>query len=258
MNNNKTNQIQVEESAVAINPLDASPAVFKAGLDRRKANRDVLIDWVRSSLIEGRDYGSIQINGRASKPSLFKPGAEKIAGMLGLTAVFPNLSRYEEAAMQGKLLNAIIVKCELINPIGDVIGQGIGARFVDQQDKGDLNKSLKMAIKSAMIDATLRCAGLSEIFTQDIEDSGRNGSSAKPASSGNGKPTEKQLATINDLLENPIVNHDEKKKLSELLESGITKEKASEILDHFFGKSELIDGEWTKTDIGVIDQRRFN
>jgi hypothetical protein len=38
------------------------------------------------------------------------------------------------------------------------------------QDDGDINKALKMAIKSAHIDATLRMAGLSEVFTQDIED----------------------------------------------------------------------------------------
>ena len=38
------------------------------------------------------------------------------------------------------------------------------------KDKGDINKSLKMAEKSAHIDATLRIAGLSEIFTQDLED----------------------------------------------------------------------------------------
>jgi len=48
--------------------------------------------------------------------------------------------------------------------------EGTGARTVDKQDYGDINKSLKMAEKSAHIDATLRVAGLSELFTQDIED----------------------------------------------------------------------------------------
>lgn len=253
--NNNNKPAQVDDTAVAINPLDASPAVFKAGLDRRKANRDALMEWVRSSLVEGRDYGSIQINGRPSKPSLFKPGAEKIAGMLGLTATFPNLSRYEEAAMQGKSLNAIILKCELVNTGGEVIGQGVGARFVDQQDKGDLNKSLKMAVKSAMIDATLRCAGLSEIFTQDVEDTTTQ---TKPNPNSNGAASQKQLDTIRDLVENPDVTHEEKSKLADLLATGISKEKAKEILDHFLGKSELINGEWVRTCVGVLDQRRFN
>src|SRR4030095_3163710 len=38
------------------------------------------------------------------------------------------------------------------------------------QDFGDVNKTLKMAQKSAQTDAVLRFAGLSEIFTQDLED----------------------------------------------------------------------------------------
>ena len=39
-----------------------------------------------------------------------------------------------------------------------------------KDDYGDLNKGFKMAKKSALVDAVLNCAGLSEIFTQDVED----------------------------------------------------------------------------------------
>jgi len=39
-----------------------------------------------------------------------------------------------------------------------------------KQDFGDTNKALKMASKSAFIDATLKLAGLSDIFTLDLED----------------------------------------------------------------------------------------
>jgi len=245
-------QIQQESNAItSINPLDASPTVFKAGLTRRKTNRDALMEWIRASLVEGRDYGSILINGKASKSSLFKPGAEKIAGMLGLTAIFPNLSRYEDAAMNGKPINAIILKCNLVNAIGDVIGQGVGARFVEQQDKGDLNKSLKMAIKSAMIDATLRCAGLSEIFTQDIEDnkSPVNINDADPA-------TEKQMSTVQALLDNDLVTQEEKDKVQDILAEGLTKGKAKEILEYFYGESVRVNGSWQNKTPGVLGERR--
>ena len=50
-----------------------------------------------------------------------------------------------------------------------MVADGVGARII-AQDNGDINKALKMAEKSAHIDATLRMAGLSEVFTQDIED----------------------------------------------------------------------------------------
>src|SRR5262245_55609985 len=59
--------------------------------------------------------------------------------------------------------------CELVTANGTVVAEGRGARHRDQ-DYGDANKSLKMAAKSSQTDAVLRCAGLSEILTQDLED----------------------------------------------------------------------------------------
>jgi hypothetical protein len=169
-------------------PLDLPAEVFRAGLDRRKANRGALMEWIRSALVEGTDFGRIHTAGKQkcqlaahsaahackdprhwSKPSLWKPGAEKICGMLGVTVHYPNLAAYEQAALSGASLAAIILRCELHDGQGRTVAEGIGARNV-QQDYGDLNKALKMAGKSAHIDATLRMAGLSEVFTQDIED----------------------------------------------------------------------------------------
>jgi hypothetical protein len=89
--------------------------------------------------------------------------------MLGLIPRFPNLAEYEKATLRGEDIKVIILKCELHTGNGFVAAEGTGARRVDQ-DRGDINKSLKMAEKSAHIDATLRVAGLSELFTQDIED----------------------------------------------------------------------------------------
>lgn len=153
----------------ALNPLDLPAEVFRAGLDRRKANRAALMEWIRSSLVEGVDFGAIPTRRGPSKPSLWKPGAEKICGMLGLTAHYPTLRDYEQAALSGVALEHIIIRCELRDGAGRVVAEGVGARSL-RQDQGDLNKALKMAEKSAMIDATLRCAGLSEVFTQDLED----------------------------------------------------------------------------------------
>lgn len=153
----------------ALNPLDLPAEVFRAGLDRRKANRAALMEWIRSALVEGVDFGAIPTRRGPSKPSLWKPGAEKICGMLGLTAHYPTLRDYEQAALSGVALEHIIIRCELRDGAGRVVAEGVGARSL-RQDSGDLNKALKMAEKSAMIDATLRCAGLSEVFTQDLED----------------------------------------------------------------------------------------
>jgi hypothetical protein len=143
--------------------------MFRAGLDRRKENRGALMEWVRAALIEGIDFGCIKTKRGPSKPSLWKPGAEKICGMLGVTVHFPTLKDYEQAALNSIEVANIIIRCEIMDASGKVVADGVGARSL-KQDYGDINKALKMAEKSAHIDATLRMAGLSEVFTQDLED----------------------------------------------------------------------------------------
>lgn len=210
-------------TAVTPSPLDLPPDQFRAGLDRRKQNRQLLMEWLRTALVEGVDYGRIHVasrdrcqyarSGRAkecpdashwSKPSLFKPGAEKITGMLGMTVHYPSLAAYEAAflSLTSAEISVVMLRCELRDVQSHVVAEGIGARNI-AQDHGDINKSLKMAEKSAHIDATLRLAGLSEVFTQDIEDrqlvededsasrspSGKVTGTAKPRRSSAASPT---------------------------------------------------------------------
>src|SRR5436190_23478057 len=107
---------EAEESRAlvpAANPLDIAPEAFRGALARRGENRKALMEWVRSSLVRGVDFGKIHVMPKAkcdkgnrctndyhySKDCLFKPGAEKIAGMLGVTPTFPTLNKYEDAAL---------------------------------------------------------------------------------------------------------------------------------------------------------------
>lgn len=175
-------------SAISVSPLDLPTEFFSAGLDRRKRNRALLMEWLRTALVEGVDFGRIHIAGKDrcqlvrmgrvheckdpghwSKPALFKAGAEKITGMLGMTVHYPTLPAYEDAFLAQADIRTIMLRCELRDAHGHVVAQGAGARHISQ-DYGDLNKTLKMVAKSAHIDATLRLAGLSEVFTQDLED----------------------------------------------------------------------------------------
>lgn len=180
--------VAVSHSAITVSPLDLPAEQFSAGLERRKQNRDLLLTWLRSALVDGVDFGRIHIvskercqfakQGRVkactdpnhfSKPALFKSGAEKITGMLGMTVHFPSLPDYEKAVLAQAAITTILMRCELRDAQGRVVAEGVGARNL-HQDYGDINKSLKMVEKSAHIDATLRLAGLSEVFTQDLED----------------------------------------------------------------------------------------
>ncbi len=173
----------IPSGALTTSPLDMPVELFQESLDRRKANRDAMMTWIRESLVEGTDFGRIHFVKKATcplgaecknpkhfaKPSLFKPGSEKILGMLGVTVNWPTLAQYEQMALDGKAIKDIILRCQAISASGEIVAEGMGARSV-AQDSGDLNKALKMCKKSGMIDMTLTLGGLSEIFTQDIED----------------------------------------------------------------------------------------
>ena len=140
--------------------LDMPTDVIEDQLERRSANRATLLAWVSANLKEGHDFGVIK-----QKKSLWKAGAEKIAGMLGLQVTWPDLERELERLREGA--TTVFLSCELVRD-GQVQAQGAGARSVDD-DKGDYNKAIKMCKKSAMIDAVLNVGGLSEVFTQDLE-----------------------------------------------------------------------------------------
>lgn len=163
-------------------PLERNPEEFAQALVVRGQNRDAFIRWIRDRLVRGVDFDRLHTVGKRecshgnacqepshwSKDQLFKTGAEKICGMLAVTPTYPNLERYEQAALDGVNIQHILLKCHILSASGHVVSEGVGARSL-AQDRGVLNKSLKMAKKSAHIDATLGMLGLSEVFSKPDE-----------------------------------------------------------------------------------------
>ena len=157
---------------------------------------------VQKTLNEGHDYDIIP---GTSKPSLLKPGAEKILVLLGLTSEYEIIEKIENYE---KGIFAYTVRC-ILSKNGKKVTEGLGScnskedkyrwRWVSEKDlppnvDKDMLKSktneygqklyriendeiftqantiLKIAKKRAQIDAVLTVAALSEIFTQDVED----------------------------------------------------------------------------------------
>lgn len=157
---------------------------------------------VQKELKQGHDYDTIP---GTSKPTLLKPGAEKLLMMFGLTSEYEIIERIEDYE---KGIFAYTMKC-ILSKGNYKITEGVGScnskenkyrwRWVKEDDlptgidKSSLkqrsnrwgkveyqiendeiysqaNTILKMAKKRAQIDATLTVASLSELFTQDIED----------------------------------------------------------------------------------------
>lgn len=124
---------------------------------------------VQKTLKRGHDYGVIP---GTDKPTLLKPGAEKILMLMGLTSEYHITERiqdYDEGFF------AFTVRCELYKN-GMKVTEGVGhcntkeKKYRNQDPYTLANTCLKMAKKRAQIDATLTVASLSEVFTQDIED----------------------------------------------------------------------------------------
>tara|TARA_B110000444_G_C18818508_1_gene586444 strand:- start:446 stop:1453 length:1008 start_codon:yes stop_codon:yes gene_type:complete len=149
--------------------FDIDPKSFTDKMDKLITNRNTFFKWVDTQLVSGIDYDHIKFGGRKStKPTLLKAGAEKICSVLGVIAEYPSLTKYEDLAMGGAELRAIIIKCDLYHE-GKKIGEGAGGRSLTQ-DRNDLNKYIKMSLKSAYIDAVIRTFGMGAMFTQDLED----------------------------------------------------------------------------------------
>lgn len=129
-------------------------------IDGFLAKRKEFIEKVNSIMVEKADYHVIQ-----GKKSLAKGGAEKIASIFGWQSAFTG---DEDVISAFKLDGLIAFKCT-VTKNGMFVGEGRGAATLSKNGS-DANKTVKMAQKSAFIDAVLRASGLSDFFTQDLED----------------------------------------------------------------------------------------
>jgi hypothetical protein len=140
-------------------------------LSEAEERMKALNDFVTQMMQEGVDYGRLE---GYSKPTLLKPGAEKLCDAFGFSKQVDVIQRIEEWE---KGFFAYEVKVTLINKqTGMMDAEGIGScnsrekSFAHQDPYTLVNTFLKMAKKRALIDAVLSATRASGIFTQDIED----------------------------------------------------------------------------------------
>lgn len=166
---------------------------------------------IQQAVKPGHDIGIIP---GTNKPTLLKPGAEKIVMMMGLSSRYEIMQAVED---YDKGFFAYNIRCVLSRHDMDIC-EGVGncnsreSKYVKSDPYSIANTILKMAKKRAYVDAALSVASLSDIFTQDIEDMPDmyikgNGASHRD---NQGKPLLEQAITfgkhkgrtLGDLLEN--------------------------------------------------------
>ncbi len=174
MDNNNTQVVEAVATEVGAKPAQQNQQLIKPkenfDIDGFILKRQEFIQKVNAICVEGKDYHVIQ-----GKKSLAKGGAEKIAAIFGWTAKFAKDQETYDMLSKSFPNDALVAYyCWLTKPMDDqfhTLGQGRGAALLSKNAK-DPNKTIKMAQKSAFIDAVLRASGLSDFFTQDLEDMG--------------------------------------------------------------------------------------
>lgn len=226
--------------------------------------RKMITEFISNHMKDGVDYGKIKIKTRdgrevESKPSLFKPGSEKFCSLFHFRPTFERDNDTWE--MTGKTPGLFCYKCELVASNGAVVGEGRGTALLNEKSGWTVNNAVKIAEKRAQIDAVLRTGGLSDFFTQDLEDMAANQqprSEHRPATPTQsqqpseykadpnrplqGQMTEAQNRAIFANLKRLNITSDQlKTKFGFVHISELSKQQASDILDRLFKTRE-----WTR------------
>jgi hypothetical protein len=144
-------------------PLD-SVDTLRWNIDRAVTLASILQEYTDTHFKPGIDFGSAR--GKAGdKPTLLKPGGEKLIAVLGLRVKF--VPDRASLAMAGNPAGLFAYKCLLINWQGEIVGEGRGACSTAERSNMTINNAIKMAEKRAQGDAICRVACVSEHFTSD-------------------------------------------------------------------------------------------
>ena len=207
-------------TAVAILPVVEQDV---AAVKRMMAGLQTLLKDV---LVQGLDYGTIP---GTQKPTLLKPGSEKILGMLNCAAEVSILEKVED--YKEGFFSYTVKVTAAHRGTGQVFGEGVGSANTKEkryQRKdgtwndpfGLTNTVLKMAKKRAQLDCALTVGMASEMFTQDMDEE----ESAELA-------TPKQVALILKMSRSHVVTEDEQKKTWTFCEGNPTKSSAEKMID---------------------------
>lgn len=152
--------------------------LYEAGMTLARAKKEDYIVTApftgqQTTLKRGTDFGVIP---GTKQPSLFKAGAQKIANAFGLLQHFEVESAIENPETPVFFYR---VRCDLVKIAQDgteyVFTTGHGSANTMERRNGrnspwdSANATLKMAEKRALTAAVLSVSGLSDLFSQDLE-----------------------------------------------------------------------------------------
>ncbi len=150
--NNNINYVDRIDTDTVLHNIKAQGEIF-----------DTLQSYVKNHMIIDQDFGTIP---GCKKPSLWKPGAEKINFMFNLVPKYEILKETES-----NIEYTYKIRTDLYNKNnGKFMGSGLGYASSRENKfaSAPANTILKMCKKRSYIDATLSSTMASFIFTQDV------------------------------------------------------------------------------------------
>ena len=150
----------------------------KAIAESKRGNYDLVspLTGNKCTLVRNQDFMVIP---GTKKPSILKEGCEKICNAYGLIQRYTTESAIEEGGDNPFFFYRI--KCELVKIIDPLQGKeivlstGYGSANSREKRNGfnsaydSANNCVKMAVKRSLTSATVAIAGLSDLFTMDME-----------------------------------------------------------------------------------------
>lgn len=226
-------------------------------IEELKAHVKAVDDAKREVMDEGRDYMTIP---GTKKPSLLKPGGEKLLKLYNLGARFEILEEVQDHGREWEYRTTewferkkitvkkpaygfyfYKVRCELFHiPTGTMVGDGIATCSSNERPNQPANTIIKMAQKSAMLGAVLINCNASDLFTQDLEDLSQQGSSQghSQGSGGVKEASDKQIGFIKKLIKDKGLDEGEIRNITDQLKDGITMSQAKTIIDNLLARKD--------------------
>ncbi|RLC88423.1 MAG: hypothetical protein DRJ03_02770 [Chloroflexi bacterium] len=243
--------MEEEKSLAVVNGegLALTTEQFEQQLQVETERRELMEKYIKGNLKKGIDYDTIP---GTKKPTLLKPGAERICNLLKLRMVFrADKDTWNMLSAEKKKVGTFCYICELITPTGEIAAQGKGLAYSNEKINNvykdgeivgskpwNMNTCMKIAKKRAMVDAALAngFCGLSDRFTQDMEDTSKENQNVaqngRQGGSDGGGASPKQVNYAKSIVKNKKLDLETVLNAAKIVNlNTISKKQASMLID---------------------------